>query len=382
MRAVLLTLLLASPAAAGPTLTDLGRALFFDPALSVNGTQSCAACHDPQSGFTSPDDRSSLNGGVVEGAIPGRFGNRKPPGIAYTYLSPPLHHVMDEGEPLFLGGAFWDGRATGAVTGSVLADQAMGPLLNPAEMAMPDAAAVVDAACAGHADLSVLDPDACTASTPDQAFALIARALASYEASDEVNRFSSRYDGFVKRQAALSAQEQAGLALFTTKAKCANCHITDPGPNGEPALFTDFTYDNLGVPKNPANPAGADYADPGLAPTLAADPVYAPFAAAMLGKVKVPTLRNVDARARPDAPRAYMHNGYFKTLEGVVRFYNTRDLWPVCASDLPEAQAMARRCWPAAETPGTVNHDELGNLGLTPADEAAVVAYMKTLTDR
>lgn len=380
MRVALLCMnLLASPAFADPALVHLGRSLFSDPNLSATGTQSCASCHDPAAGFASTDP-----GGVVQGAIPGRFGNRKPPTVAYAYAAPPLHHMMDEGEVLFLGGAFHDGRATGNVTGSVLADQAMMPLLNPAEMALTDAAQVVARACASQPGLAVRDPAACTADTPDAAFALIARALAAYESSPEVNRFASRYDAGV-----LTAQEQAGLALFTTKAKCAPCHLTGPGPSGEPALFTDFTYDNLGVPRNPANPwydqaanpDGAAWIDPGLALTLAADPVYASFAAAMLGKIKVPTLRNVDARPTPDATRAYMHNGYFKTLAGVVRFYNTRDLWPLCPTDLPEAQAMAQRCWPAAEVPATVNHDELGNLHLTPPEEAAVVAFLQTLTD-
>jgi cytochrome c peroxidase len=93
-------------------------------------------------------------------------------------------------------------------------------------------------------------------------------------------------------------------------------------------------------------------------------------------------LRNVDARATPDAPRAYTHNGYFKTLAGVVRFYNTRDVWPACIGNLPEAEALAQRCWPKAEVPATVNRDELGNLKLTEVEEAAIVAFIQTLSDR
>ncbi|MDQ7069950.1 MAG: hypothetical protein Q9M48_04270 [Rhodobacterales bacterium] len=179
--------------------------------------------------------------------------------------------------------------------------------------------------------------------------------------------------------------------MFEDGAKCAECHSTDAGPNGEPALLTDFTYDNIGVPANPENPwyqqdafnpDGRDWIDPGLGGFLATDLVYAPYAPAQIGKQKVPTLRNVDARHSPVTAKSYMHNGFFKTLEGVVRFYNTRDVWPRCAPDLrTEAQALANKCWPAPEVAQNVNTDELGNLELTPADEAALVAYLKTLTD-
>ncbi|WP_428539638.1 cytochrome-c peroxidase [Profundibacter sp.] len=178
----------------------------------------------------------------------------------------------------------------------------------------------------------------------------------------------------------------AGFKLFTGKALCSECHVLDRGPHNEPALFTDYTYDNLGVPRNPALPfyqvAGEDWVDPGLAGFLATDPVYDILSPGAMGKQKVPTLRNVDARPTPNSAKAYMHNGYFKTLEGVVRFYNTRDVWPACESDLvTEADALAAKCWPAAELPETVNTDELGNLKLTDQDEANLVAFLKTLTD-
>jgi cytochrome c peroxidase len=84
-----------------------------------------------------------------------------------------------------------------------------------------------------------------------------------------------------------------------------------------------------------------------------------------LGKQKVPTLRNVAKAPWLGFVKAYTHNGYFKNLEDIVHFYNTRDVEP----------------WPPPEVPFNVNTDELGNLGLTPAEEAAVVAFLKTLTD-
>ena len=101
-----------------------------------------------------------------------------------------------------------------------------------------------------------------------------------------------------------------------------------------------------------------------------------------LGKHKVPTLRNVDKGVDDGIDKAYMHNGYFKTLEGVVNFYNTRDVKPVCPGLFTEAQALAAGCWPAPEVSDNVNSDELGDLGLSAEDEAAIVAFLKTLTDQ
>jgi cytochrome c peroxidase len=81
-------------------------------------------------------------------------------------------------------------------------------------------------------------------------------------------------------------------------------------------------------------------------------------------------------------PKAYAHNGYFKTLAGIVHFYNTRDVKPVCPDPLTrEKDALAQGCWPAAELGDNLNVDELGNLGLTGAEEAAIVAFLGTLSD-
>ena len=76
-----------------------------------------------------------------------------------------------------------------------------------------------------------------------------------------------------------------------------------------------------------------------------------------------------------------MHNGYFKTLSGLVHFYNTRDVKPVCSGSLTEREALARDCWPAPEVMANVNSNELGNLGLSQAEERAIVDFMGTLSD-
>ena len=99
------------------------------------------------------------------------------------------------------------------------------------------------------------------------------------------------------------------------------------------------------------------------------------------GKHKVPTLRNVGLRPSEDFVKAYGHNGYFKSLEGIVHFYNTRDVLPECPGAYTEAEALAADCWPAPEVAENVNMDELGDLGLTAEEEAYIVAFLKTLSD-
>jgi cytochrome c peroxidase len=190
----------------------------------------------------------------------------------------------------------------------------------------------------------------------------------------------------------LTPEENLGLQVFKEKGRCADCHVLDKGPNGEPPLFTDFTFDNLGVPRNPDNPwytmpasfnpDGKKWLDRGLGEFLESRADYRPFAKENDGKQKVPTLRNVDRRPSPAFIKAYMHNGYFKTLKGVVHFYNTRDVKAACKNPLTrEADAIAQNCWPEAQIKTNVNKSELGNLGLTDAEERAVVKFMQTLSD-
>ena len=99
--------------------------------------------------------------------------------------------------------------------------------------------------------------------------------------------------------------------------------------------------------------------------------------------MKVPTLRNVDKwdLAAPQS-KAYTHNGYFKTLKQIVRFYNTRDAKPPCGDSFTKVEdALAQGGWPAAEVPVNVNTKELGNIHLTDAQEDSIVAFLKTLSD-
>ncbi|HNR38999.1 MAG TPA: cytochrome c peroxidase [Acidobacteriota bacterium] len=330
----------------------LGKAIFFDANLSTPPGQACAECHSPNQGFSNPD----INLPVSRGVHRDRFGGRNDLSAAYAGFSPPLH--VDEKEGTYVGGNFWDGRADNLV------EQAKGPFLNLLEMANPDAAAVVAKirqATYAPLFLEVFGTDALK--EVDRAYHLAAEAIAAYEMSPEVNAFSSKYDLFLKKLVTLSPAEQRGLALFEDpkKGNCAACHPSQPGADGTPPLFTDFTYDNLGVPKNPENPFyylprefnpdGPRWVDLGLGAVVKK--------ASENGKFRVPTLRNV-AHTPP-----FMHNGVFKNLWQVVMFYSTRDVGP----------------WPSPEVPETVNREELGDLKLTAAEIDDIVAFMLTLSD-
>jgi cytochrome c peroxidase len=261
---------------------------------------------------------------------------------------------------------FWDGRATGWALGDPLAEQALGPFLNPLEQNNASAQVVIDKVLASS--YSGIFEEICPDPDMSARYECIGRAIAAYERSREVSKFTSKYDYWLKGMARLTGQEQWGLALFRGKGKCAACHV-------EP-LFTDFTYDNLGVPRNPDNPfynepdwnpEGEAWVDTGLGGFLQSagypESVWGPE----WGKQKVPTLRNVDLRPFKKFVKAYGHNGYFKSLLEIVHFYNTRDV--------PGAG------WPAPEVAVNINTTEMGNLGLNSGEALAIVAFMKTLSD-
>jgi cytochrome c peroxidase len=390
---VWLALLSFHPNAADLTpVEQLGKLLFFDADLSEPAGQACASCHQPAAGWSGPDSAVNVAGAVYEGAVHGRFGNRRPPSAAYAAFSPPLH--VDPEEGIFLGGHFWDGRATGWLLGNPAADQAQGPFLNPVEQNQRSPEQVVDKVCAsayGDRFRGVFGRDICTNIL--SAYNAIAQAIAAYEASQEVNPFSSKYDHHLRdpERYPLSAEEKWGLELFERedKGNCAACHPSAPGPDGELPLFTDFSYDNLGVPRNPENPwyamseqlnpDGEAWVDQGLGGFLKTIPRYADKAQENLGKHKVPTLRNADLRANPGFVKAFMHNGAMKSLKEVVHFYNTRDVKPRCR--LVGDPRPGSNCWHAPEIAANLNVEELGDLGLSEAEEDAIVAFMKTLND-
>jgi cytochrome c peroxidase len=392
-------------------MEKLGKELFFDK-ISEPNSMACAECHAPSVGFTGPIPGINARGAVYPGAVPQRFGNRKPPTAAYATTAPVFH--FDEEEGLFIGGNFWDGRATGFRLGNPAADQALGPFLNPVEQNNPSKQAVLEKVAASkYADLwEMVWGEPVSYDTPEDIEAnydRIGLSIAAFEASNQVNAFSSKFDMFWRRATmygmdvtaidmgnwqtyggmGLSMDELKGLALFNDESKgmCALCHVLDPyvvDDMEKPPLFTDYSFDNLGTPKNPENPfyrmdevylpngdpinpLGADWIDPGLGGFLASsdNPDWAAMAEENYGKHKVPTLRNVAKAPGNGFPKAYMHNGVFKSLKEVVHFYNTRDV----------------EDWPPPEVAENVNTDELGDLGLTDMEEDLIVLFMATLSD-
>lgn len=444
-------------------LETLGKRLFFDDSLSNPPGQSCADCHAPETGWTGPDSEINAAGAVMTGAIFNRFGNRKPPTSSYGGYNPLLHQTgmgmgpgMGDGpgpgmgngggmgngpgmgngggmngggmtaDGSFAGGHFWDGRATGWTYGDPLAEQAMGPFLNPLEQNNPNAKFV----CLNvqRTDYAVLFEEVWGPGSLDcvkdvaGTYERIARSIAAYERSSETNPFSSRFDDFWRnsegkmppvrainmmnwtrfKDRGLSDMELMGLMLFNTKGKCSVCHLLQPMHGAPAPLFTDFRYHNLGIPKNQDNPFytlppkwnpdGADWIDPGLGGFLATTAGlgetgfardYTAEAAANLGKHRTPTLRNVDKRPTADFVKAYGHNGHFKSLAEIVHFYNLRDVLPICDIPDPPTDSMGgATCFDPPEVAENINVTDMGNLGLTPQEGMAIIQFLKTLSDQ
>jgi len=359
-------MLLASVVAAS-ALTDqerLGQILYFDRFLSANQNQACATCHDPAvAGFADPLNQRLPGEFVVSvGSFTNLVGGRNAPPASYAKFSPKFH--LDEVDGLYKGGQFWDGRATGDVTGDPLGDQAMGPFLNSVEMAMGTeenvlAALVNEANPNAEEYITLFDivyaVDITDPSDPHQAYIDLALAIAAFERTASFASFTSKYDAVQEGVESFTAEEQAGFDIFNNDIPLADgsgagkCFLCHPEP-----FFTDFSYDNLGIPMSKNKLIKQNPVDLGLGGVLV-DP-------AEDGKFKVSSLRNL-ALTPP-----YGHNGYFTTIEEIVHFYNTRDV------------KIAK--WPAPEVSANVNNVELGNLGLTVQDEANLVAFLKTLSDR
>lgn len=362
----------AGPLAAAPVLTDLGRKIFLDPSLSASGAMSCATCHDPARAHAQADARPVQTGGSNLD-VPGF---RAVPSLRYLNVDLPFFFDR-EGTPT--GGFNRDGRADDLI------EQARRPFLAPHEMANTDAAEVVarlsQAAYAGEFRSAFGNG---IFGDTDTAFLAALYALASYETNaPEFRPFDSKFDLFLKGKASLSPQELRGFALFNRpdKGNCAGCHPSTRGSGGAPPLFTDYTYDNLGLPRNARIPANADpqYFDLGL---CGPDRTDLGVRTDLCGQFKVPTLRNVATR------RVFFHNGAFDSLTDALRFYVERDtnperFYPLRADgsvdqfdDLPAAM---RGNVNTGEAPYDRRPGQQPRLSATEIDDVA--AFLATLTD-
>ena len=194
----------------------LGKELFFDPISDPPG-MSCASCHAPEVGWSGPDAQLNLGGAVYPGAVSQRFGNRRPPSSAYATFSPTLHYDQEKEE--FVGGNFWDGRATGRDLGTPAADQAKGPFLNPVEHNNANQQAVCLQVAASHytslfEEVWGTGSLECEEPRVSETYDKIALSLAAYEASEDVNSFTSKFDYFLKGATTLTHLERHGFMLF------------------------------------------------------------------------------------------------------------------------------------------------------------------------
>ena len=284
---------------------ELGRRLFHEPALSRNGTISCASCHQAEAGFSDPR-RFSL----------GLDGKATP------------RQSMSLLNLAWKDSFFWDGRA------KLLREQALEPIENPIEMdeklsripakltAIPGYDTAFKAAFG-------------TAEINSQRLGLALEAFLLTLVSTD-----AKFDQARQGKAQLTPEEQRGMELFFMEhepthgkrgADCFHCH---GGP-----LFSDHRFHDNGL---------GDEKDFGLG-TITGNP-------ADRGKFATPSLRNISLTA------PYMHDGRFATLEEVVAHYN---------------KGVKRT--PNLD-PNLAKHPDTG-LGLSVADQAALVAFLKTLTE-
>lgn len=273
-----------------PEKIALGKQLYFDKRLSKDNTVSCASCHDPKLGFS--------NGERFATGVGGAKGGRSAPSVINS---------------AYYRQQFWDGRAAS------LEEQALGPIANPIEMALPveDAVEKLNKIAGYRAGFQKVFGTDVTADG-------IARAIAAYERT--VLSGNAPYDKFkAGDKSALSKEAQLGMKLFFGKANCSACH---GGSN-----FSDSGYHNIGI--------GMDAKEPDVGRVaiskLGGD----------TGAFKTPTLREI-ARTAP-----YMHDGSLATLEDVVDHYDKGGI------------------------PNEYLDEELFELRLTPIEKAALVTFLK-----
>lgn len=329
-------------------LINLGNLLYHDANLSNPIGQSCASCHDLNTGF---DDPNTANPTSV-GADGSSFGTRNSPTASYSAHIPAPQNPVAGGAQGLIGGLFLDGRAAS------LEEQAKGPFLNPVEMGNASASEVINkvAQSTYATEFELLFGDDILLDS-DRAYNYLADAIAAFERTAIFSPFSSKFDQVQAGTASFTNAERQGQTVFNNKGDCQRCHGTNAaGANtNNPEIFSDFSYKNIGVPSNP------------LMPAFIEDPLFIDLGLGTQsgnnrnnGQFRVSTLRNI-ANTAP-----YMHNGVFTTLREVINFYNTRD---TSFTEVPEVSQ---------------NLDQggrIGELNLTENEIDNLIAFLETLSD-
>ena len=320
---------------AAPDLAEIGRSVFTDKNLSNPPGQSCMTCHNPTYAFADPRR-------VSPGASPPFSGNRNAPSLMYAALIPPFAYedvLLPDGTEIFAweGGLFYDGRAKD------LFEQVGQPFFENHEMNLENKADLAQkirkSTYKEKFPQSVLKDN-------DKLTYLVFRSLVEFLKSPSFRPFDSPFDRYqAGDEDALSLSQKRGLEIYKNSGGCADCHLLEP-QNWRKPLLSDFGYDNLGGPASGKK-------DPGLFAVTGNSEDF--------GKFRAPSLRNIELTA------PYLHNGSIKTLREVLEFYNKRDLEP--------------ERWGVTDYPETVNHDDLGDLGLTDEEITDLLGFLHGFTD-
>jgi len=360
--------------------TALGEKLFFDPSLSGSGKLACASCHSPAHAFGPPNALSVQLGGTDLR----QPGYRAVPTLMYSQWVPAFsehyHDSDDEGDESAdagpTGGLTWDGRV------DTHRAQAAVPLLSPFEMGSTPARVAAAVRAAPYAETfraafgaRVLDDDHAT-------FDAVLDALAVFEEKPSVfSPYTSKYDAYLAGRAALSEAELRGLQLFNDERKgnCASCHPSQRAKDGSPPLFTDFGLIALGVPRNRALAANRD---PRFFDLGACGPWRTDLSGRdeFCGLFRTPTLRNVATR------QTFFHNGIYRSLEEVLRFYAERDthperFYPVVSGRVGKFDDLPKRYWANINTEPPFDRQRGGKAALDEREIRDVIAFLRTLTD-
>ena len=316
----------------------LGETLYNDTRFSADGKVSCATCHDPTKGFT---DNLKTSKGFM-----GKTGTRNAP----TVINAAYNKTQ-----------FWDGRRPD------LEGQSMDPPLNPVEGGLGSHDEILEV-IRKDADYVKAFKSVFGKQANDVSMTEVSRAIAAFERTiiGGNSDFDRYYFGGDKK--AMSEAAIRGFELFTSKARCVDCHTIDQ----ETAIFTDHKFHNLGIgferiEKNLDKTAGEMIARTRAGENVD-DIVLSDGNASELGRFaitgewqdigqfKTPTLRNIELTA------PYMHDGSLATLEDVITFYN-------------DTIAPGQKGEPNPFQSGGIKP-----LNLTDQEKADLVTFLKSLT--
>jgi len=384
----------------------LGEMLFHDTELSSSGKLSCVSCHDPINAYGPPLGMKNI---MFGGENLKEAGFRPPPTLRYLYRQNGFRIGPDMDDDLGLsqqpppegtviavktvdstaasamnivpqGGLFWDGRA------STLQEQAIGPIMSHFEMAAPSFEWLANKLKTPHYEniFKQLFGEYIYENT-NHLISQMQFAIARYQIEDQEKfyPFSSKYDKWVQGEVKFTPAEMRGFFAFNDpkRGNCAACHLSQPSPDGLPALFTDQQYEAFGVPRNTEISANAelDWYDLGVCGPFRKDfEQYTQYC----GFFRTPTLRNSARRG------VYFHNAKYTTLKEVMDFYNLRDTNP-------------EKIYPLDKNGNVLKYDDLPKkyhknidtvnppFGKKPGEKPAmseqdiddIIAFIKTLDD-